>query len=198
MAEDEKNLRGEDKAPDVSARAATLELLLEEEFDKLYDRLRREEERANAIRWGGLFRRAVASIVDGAVLFLLFVLLSYLGYVGFRVGLAAHPQPPSVNHLRVFLGFLSFAAIFLCVGYSVLLHGRHGQTVGKWFLGLRVVDGDQRPITYGRALFRWVGTVVSALSGLGFVWIVCNKEKRGWHDLLAGTWVIREGKRQQE
>jgi uncharacterized RDD family membrane protein YckC len=26
---------------------------------------------------------------------------------------------------------------------------------------------------------------------LGFLWIICDKEKQGWHDRIAGTVVIR-------
>jgi len=67
-----------------------------------------------------------------------------------------------------------------------------GKTVGKWMFGLRVVGPNQEPITYSRALLRWIATWVSALFGLGFLWVLFSREKRGWHDLLAGTWVIRE------
>ena len=27
--------------------------------------------------------------------------------------------------------------------------------------------------------------------GLGLVWAGFNREKQGWHDKVAGTWVIR-------
>ena len=68
-----------------------------------------------------------------------------------------------------------------------------GKTVGKWVLGLRVVGAGQAPITYRRALLRWIGAVgLGAGSfGLGFLWILWQREKRGWHDFLAQTWVMR-------
>ena len=171
---------------------AALELLLEEEFDRLYERLKREEEKASEIQWGGFFRRAGAFIVDLLVLTILTLLLFYLAYVGYSVGLAAHDQSLSSDNLDVFLLFLSLGWIGLVTGYFVLLHGMEGKTVGKWLFGLRVVGPDQEPITYGRALLRWIATWVSAIFGLGFLWVLFSGEKRGWHDLLAGTWVIRE------
>ncbi|MFQ5903368.1 MAG: RDD family protein [Candidatus Binatia bacterium] len=173
--------------------AVELELLLDEEFDRLYERLKREEEKASGVRWGGFLRRACAFFVDILVLFLFSSLLFYFAYVGYSVGLAAHHRSFSSDNLEVFLRLLFFAWLSLGAGYFVLFHGMEGKTVGKWFLGLRVVGAHQGPITYGQAFIRWIGALISAFFGLGFLWILWNRQRRGWHDLLAGTWVIREG-----
>ena len=172
--------------------AAALELILEEEFDQLYERLKREEEKAGVIQWGGFFRRAGAFFIDVLVLTIFSLLLFYFAYVGYSVGLAAHHQTLSEENLNVFLLFLSLGSLALVTGYFVLFHGMEGKTVGKWMFGLRVVGPNQAPITYSRALLRWVATWVCAIFGLGFLWVLFSREKRGWHDLLAGTWVIRE------
>lgn len=171
---------------------AALELLLDEEFDRLYERLKREEEKASGVRWGGFLRRACAFSVDLLVLLLFSFLLFYFAYVGYSVGLAAHHRSLSADNVGVFLRILLFAWFSLGTGYFVLFHGLAGKTVGKWLLGLRVVGARQGPITYSQALVRCVGALLSALSGLGFLWILWSREKRGWHDLLAHTWVIRE------
>lgn len=174
---------------------ATLELVLEEEFDRLYERLKSEEEKTGSIVWGGFFRRTAAFSIDLLVIAALLFVLFYLAYVGYSVGLAAHQQTLSEENLDALLLFLSLGGISLVSGYFVLLHGMEGKTVGKWLFGLRVVGPDQQPISYGRALRRWVATWISAIFGLGFLWILFSREKRGWHDLLAGTWVIREQSR---
>lgn len=171
--------------------AVALELLLEEEFDRLYERLKREE-KAGEIQWGGFLRRACAFFVDLLVLFFLSLVLFYFAYVGYRVGLAAHPHALSLDKLIVFLRILLLAWLSLVAGYFVLFQGMEGKTVGKWLLGLRVVGVNQQPITYSQALIRWIGYFPSALFVLGFLRIVWSREKRGWHDLLARTWVIKE------
>ena len=171
---------------------AALELLLEEEFDRLYERLKREEERRREICWGGFFRRSSAFFVDILVLSLLSALLFYLLFVGYSVGLAAHHQVLSEQNLDVFLFFLLFGWFSLAAGYFVLFHGMGGQTVGKWLLGLKVVGANQEPITYRQALIRWMGACLSALLGVGLLWTLFHPQKRGWHDMMAGTWVIRE------
>ena len=170
---------------------AELEALLDREFDQLYERLKREEQ-ASAVQWGGFFRRAGAFLIDVLVLSLFSLLLFYLASVGYRVGLAAHQRSLSWETVPGFFRILIVAWIFLFCGYFVLLHGLEGRTVGKWLFGLRVVGARQQPITYGQALIRWIGALLSAPLLVGFLCILWHREKRGWHDLMARTWVIRE------
>jgi uncharacterized RDD family membrane protein YckC len=69
-----------------------------------------------------------------------------------------------------------------------------GWTPGMRAFGLRVVrerDGGRvRPIP---ALVRLIGYSVDVLGlFVGFAWILIDRRRRGWHDILAGTVVIRE------
>ena len=173
---------------------AALELVLEEEFNRLYERLQREEKKGGEILWGGFFRRLYAFSVDLLVLSILSFALFYFVYTGYSVGLAAHQQTFSGESLDVFLFLCLVGWLCLVTGYFVLLHGMAGQTIGKWLLGLRIVGADQAPITYRQAWLRWAGSWVSMLMGAGMLWILFHPQKRGWHDLIAGTWVIQEKK----
>ena len=168
-----------------------LEVFLSQKFDQLYERLKREEQ-TSAPRWGGFFRRCWAFLADILVLCLFSLLLFYLGAVGYRVGLAAHQHSLSWETWVGLFQVLLVAWIFLVCGYFVLLHGMEGRTVGKWLFGLRVVGAREERITYGQALIRWIGLLLFAPLVVGFLRILWNREKRGWHDLLARTWVIRE------
>jgi uncharacterized RDD family membrane protein YckC len=71
---------------------------------------------------------------------------------------------------------------------------RNGQTWGKQLLGLRVVREDGRPVTAGIAVLReLVGKAgLGALTlGLGVAWLLLDLRRRGLHDRLAGTLVVR-------
>ena len=153
-----------------------------------------EEKAEPEVRWGGFFRRVGAFLVDVLVIALLSALMGLMAYVGYKVGLAAHDRPMSRNNAAPLISFLTLAWTALTTIYFVVFHGMEGRTIGKWLLGLRVVGKDQRPISYRRALLRWIGTIGlgGASFGLAFLWILWQREKRGWHDLLARTWVIRE------
>ena len=186
---------------------STMEPRLDEEFDRLYLNLKEKEpkvgkeeivgkiERAQKTQrapWGGFVRRSCAFYIDVAIITALSYFLFYLIYVAYTVGLAAHGQVLTLDRLGFFLSILGAMWISLVAAYFVLLHGMDGRTVGKWLLGLRVVAAYGNPITYGQAFSRLVCTIPSALFGLGFFWILWNREKRGWHDILARTWVIRD------
>ena len=72
-----------------------------------------------------------------------------------------------------------------------------GGTPGKLLMGCEVVDAGSgaRP-GVSQALLRYIGYMLSALPlGLGFLWILWDRRKQGFHDKLAGTLVIREDDR---
>lgn len=145
-------------------------------------------------RWGGFFRRAGAFLVDILVIALLSALMAVMAYIGYKVGLAAHNRAVSWSNAAPFLSFMTTASVGLATVYFVVFHGMAGKTIGKWLFGLRVTGAGRVPITYRRALLRWIGTVGlgAASFGVAFLWILWQREKRGWHDFLARTWVIRE------
>jgi uncharacterized RDD family membrane protein YckC len=57
---------------------------------------------------------------------------------------------------------------------------------------VRVEQVSGRPLSKGRAFVRWLAGLVSAMPlMLGFVLAGLRRDKRGLHDLLAGTRVVR-------
>ncbi|MSQ40184.1 MAG: RDD family protein [Dehalococcoidia bacterium] len=76
--------------------------------------------------------------------------------------------------------------------YFLLLTGLQGQTLGKMLLRIKVVDEAGRAPGLKKALLReTLGKFVSTIAmGVGFLWVVWDKEKQGWHDKIARTHVI--------
>ena len=65
-------------------------------------------------------------------------------------------------------------------------HG--GQTIGMraWRLVLQSTDGA--PIGWGRASGRFLAAILSmAPLGLGYWWIIIDRDRSGWHDHLSRT-----------
>lgn len=144
------------------------------------------------VRWGGFFRRFFAFLLDVLAILLLTLIMLWLSFVGYKVGLSGHARAVTWQTGAPLIFFTTWASIFLAAIYFVVFHGGEGKTIGKWLLGLRVVGPEQSSISYRRAFFRWLVMVILAPLGLGFLWILWSPEKRGWHDYLARTWVIRE------
>ena len=144
------------------------------------------------VRWGGFFRRFFAFLLDVIVIVLLASAMGLLSFIGYKVGLSGHGRSITWRSAAPLLFLLKWGSIFLATLYFVVFHGGEGKTIGKWLLGLRVVGPEQSAVGYSRAFLRWLVMVVFAPLGLGFLWILWSPEKRGWHDYLARTWVIRD------
>jgi uncharacterized RDD family membrane protein YckC len=70
-----------------------------------------------------------------------------------------------------------------------------GRTPGEKLLRIRVVDSGGRRPSIARTAVRVLATLAGGIVGmLGWLWIAVDLEKRAWHDWLAGTYVVRDGK----
>jgi len=84
-----------------------------------------------------------------------------------------------------------FTLVFAGV-YTTVLHTMDGQTIGKMLMGVRVVGADGAPLPIGAALLRYFAYFVSAAPlGMGFIMAGLRRDKRGLHDLVAGSRVDR-------
>jgi uncharacterized RDD family membrane protein YckC len=144
------------------------------------------------VHWGGFFRRANALSIDLFVIALLSSIMGAMAYVGYKVGLSAHGQVISGDNAAALFAILTLGWLGLTTAYFIVMHGLGGQTIGKMLLGLRVVGVDRQPPSFRQAAVRWLAAVGFAPIGLGFLWVLWQSEKRGWHDFVARTWVVRE------
>ncbi len=66
-----------------------------------------------------------------------------------------------------------------------------GQTPGKMLLGIRVIKADGTAMTDADALIRFLGySLNSVVFSIGWLWVFFDDKKRGWHDLIAQTYVV--------
>lgn len=80
--------------------------------------------------------------------------------------------------------------------FNSLLISSLGGTIGKILTKIEIVNPKGERISFWRAFFRnQIGYIVSAMFlELGFIWIAVDKDKRGWHDQIADTFVIVKNK----
>jgi uncharacterized RDD family membrane protein YckC len=87
------------------------------------------------------------------------------------------------------LGFVLAVPMFFalyCAGFWALV----GRTPGMMLLGVRVVKANGDPPGVRRSIIRAFGYWVSAVLLLGFAWIALDRRSQGFHDKLAGTFVV--------
>jgi uncharacterized RDD family membrane protein YckC len=77
---------------------------------------------------------------------------------------------------------------------AVILFWNYRQaTPGKMAIGARIVDAKTggKP-SLGQLIGRYFGYFVSSIPLLlGLIWVGIDSRKQGWHDMLAGTVVVR-------
>ena len=135
------------------------------------------------VRYAGFWIRVLAALIDTVFLTALIIppLLLIFGPRYFsRTDLSLHPADVFLNWV---LPFALWMAFWL----------RKSATPGKMVLGLKIVDAATfgKP-TAGRFVLRYLGYFVSTLPlGIGLIWAGWDDRKRGWHDFIAGTVVIR-------
>ena len=77
--------------------------------------------------------------------------------------------------------------------YYVGLTATFGASLGKMVLGMRVVSADGKRAGFVAVLMREIiGKAVSgAVICIGFIVVLFGDKHRGWHDVIAGTSVVK-------
>jgi len=166
-----------------------------------FQRIREGAARPGEMVYGGFWIRFGAKLIDNLILTAGAVL--FLG-IAFGVGLVvyaprlrgAEVEPAIVRLLEPPVGLLLQLGLQLvfngvAILYNTLFVGRYGATPGKMACGLRVVTADGGKVTYGRALGRAFGEILSGMiCSIGYIIAAFDSEKRTLHDHMCGTRVI--------
>lgn len=127
--------------------------------------------------------RALAGLIDAAV-----VALSCLPLLFVAAVTGVRPAHPGVAAL------LTCAAALIAGMYLFGTVTVAGQTFGMMYMGLRVVSVyEDHELTPVQALLRAVGCGLSmAPLGAGFLWVLIDRDQRGWHEYVSATQLVRE------
>lgn len=136
----------------------------------------------------GFGRRFVAYFLDGIVLWVVQVIIGFCG--GFAIAMVGEGNEDTAAVLNLLLTCVS---LLISAGYFVAFWASTGQTPGKMALGIKVIGTDGSPVSWGKAILRYIGYIISSLVlSLGFIWVAFDAKRQGWHDKIAGTYVVRK------
>jgi uncharacterized RDD family membrane protein YckC len=156
---------------------------------------------APGIRFAGHGARLGAYILDailvGAVITLLLIVMTVIFFGSLEWSIDANGDfvVGDTGAAVAAIGLFTLGAVvvsLISLLYFPFFWARGGATPGMRVAGIRVVsDRDGSRIGWGTAILRLIGFWISAaVFYLGFVWILIDSRRRGWHDLIAGTCVI--------
>ncbi|MDO3625040.1 RDD family protein [Mucilaginibacter sp. BT774] len=89
---------------------------------------------------------------------------------------------------------LTLLCVLIFFFYHASFESSHLQgSIGKIICKLRVVDAAGERISFGTALGRNFGKILSGLfCWIGFLMVLWNDNRQAWHDQLAKTFIIRK------
>lgn len=145
--------------------------------------------------YAGFWIRVVAYLMDCAVCF---VPVCAIAVIALAIGgYATANQTPETT--------VSLAPLWICmlVGllvqwpyWAIMESSRLQATLGKMAAGVIVIDAKGNRLTFARATGRYFARVVAAIPlYLGLIMVAFDARKRGLHDRLAATFVVKKGSR---
>jgi len=143
--------------------------------------------------YAGFTSRAVAFTIDAMIMSSMLLAIPWLLQLiieTIQLNLVFVNFAFSINKVIVFLTSIVFRFIFL-YSYYTFFWFFAGQTPGKSLTGVRVIRTDGKRVGPLRSLLRMIGYAISVLLlGIGFFWVLIDDRRQGFHDKIAGTYVV--------
>ena len=147
----------------------------------------------------GFWVRAGAFFIDWIVTYAASVLIALL--MGIPL-ISGDPDLVSNDDIATIVENFNYRFLFVFSGlytiYGMLMTAWRGQTLGKMLLHVQVVDANGNLPPWPRVILRELlrGVISIALFPLGllYLWVASDGRKRGLHDYIAGSYVVRKGR----
>jgi uncharacterized RDD family membrane protein YckC len=136
--------------------------------------------------YAGVASRTAAVVIDIIVVVLSYWLTVSMCTLVWAVINLDNPEFPSFDNTTWGWTYLGWGIFYIWACWSLF-----GKTPGKAVLGVRILTKNGQKLGPGRAFLRLIGYAVSMLFFFaGFWWILINRRRRGWSDIIAGTCVV--------
>lgn len=130
--------------------------------------------------------RLLAYLIDFGVMIGVGIVFGIIGAILGKILGSTGMIISSLLQLAVNLGYFIYF-----VGMDNPVTAR-GQTIGKKVMKIKIIKTDGGQMEVMDAVMRLVGYWVSSIVlCLGFIWILIDQNKQGWHDKIAKTYVIK-------
>ena len=132
-------------------------------------------------RFAGFYLRLIATVIDGVVVLLATLILTFALQALIRASFSIEKDSP-----------FELLAGLITIFYNISMVYVHGATIGKKLFHIRVVNKEYNRVTLSQAIMReTIGKIISGLVlNLGYFWVLIDDKKQGWHDKIAKTYVI--------
>jgi uncharacterized RDD family membrane protein YckC len=141
--------------------------------------------------YGGFWKRALAISIDMMALYFISMILGSISIVILSIASDTALTEGISETANGLLAAWYAMGLVTNLFYFTYFPATTGQTLGKKILGLKIVKLSGEPIGKGTAFLRWMGYLVSfVFFCLGFIWVIFDRKRQGWHDKIAETVVL--------
>lgn len=137
------------------------------------------------LEYVGFWSRVGAAIIDTIFMMIIIapLVITFYGTEYFTVPSESFVRDP----LDFIISYVLPAAI--AIGFWIWKQA----TPGKMLIGATIVNADTGgPASIGQLVIRYIGYYLSILPlFLGIIWVGIDSKKRGFHDMISGTVVVR-------
>lgn len=142
-------------------------------------------------RYAGIVSRSVAIGTDAVVLAVLSI-----GSLFVLQAVAAMIEGKPFGDVTIQSEWGVAVVVFQSAAYFTVAWAVFGRTAGEALFGLRTIRRNGQPVGWGRAFVRFlVSPLALSVCGLGFAWMLVDRRRRTWPDLVAGTVVVYDWRR---
>lgn len=137
--------------------------------------------------YANVWTRFGALVIDALLIVPFYIPFYVLGFASVSRG--PDVEPPG------FLIFINILLLFVGVGFvfwnTIIRMGKTGQSLGRKFLNIAVLDENGKPIGVGKAALReiigrWLSGIVCYIGYLNAFW---DSKRQMWHDKIANCYV---------
>jgi uncharacterized RDD family membrane protein YckC len=156
---------------------------------------------AGFVRFGGFWLRVVATLIDGIIMAIPMGILQAVLFASLGLSLARMAPDPNAAPEEVFrmlapmfgmVGLSWLVSIVVGCSYETFFIVQFAATPGKMALGLKVVRPDGTKLGISRAIGRYFAKLLSGMIlGIGYIIAGFDSQKRGLHDMMCDTRVIK-------
>jgi uncharacterized RDD family membrane protein YckC len=151
--------------------------------------------------YAGFWVRVLARFIDGFILWIVGqIFIGVIGTVFFATTMAVLASNKgkvlTLEQLLAMMGFFSMVIVVsLCCGliYDWYFMRKYDATPGKLAMGLRVYRADGTRLSTGRIIGRHFAHMLNGFTlGVGYLMAAFDAEKRGLHDHVCDTRVVKK------
>jgi uncharacterized RDD family membrane protein YckC len=139
-------------------------------------------------QYAGFISRLIAFGIDIAIVTIILLVMAWL----FNTMLTLFNLDQILGmETTLKLALSGVITLLINAAYYIFFWTLAGQTPGKTLMGLRIVTTDGQSLSFSRSVRRLLGYILSIFAmWIGFLWILVDNRRQGWHDKIAGTFVI--------